>query len=353
MGQTIKARDLSDNKYQIPLEILARFEVPSHRIREAAAWLDSQNTAADRLLELSSPKWTPRGDVFLLDCGSHSSSSEERIKEGLHDALSLAAKGVSRIRLHGCDDLDSDSALRFVQELNRQGYAEIELYSGGWQLKDEAYLEQLLGSGITGFTIWVFSSSEMTHDAITGKPGSFAAIGAALRNLMRRVDASSISVASCILPENHLDLPKIYELAARYACSFSLELPSCLSCLDSGDLLLEVVAPCLDALATVSAENGDACMLRLFDIPYCIAGGFLPNIHLRRTLHARSKDNEAQDMSLTLGAPKKFVWLEACATCDYAQLCCGFPADYQGTSFCHRIARDDFWQTLQDNRAAR
>jgi uncharacterized Fe-S cluster-containing radical SAM superfamily protein len=131
----------------------------------------------------------------------------------LHEFLALSkALGVTRIELGG----DEPTMLRkrllkqVVLACARHGLAEIRLVTNGVKLGEGSFVDELVSFGVGVFLLPVYGSTAKIHDAITQRPGSFVALGRALRRLARH-EGVRVLCHLVLLRQNQADVARTRE----------------------------------------------------------------------------------------------------------------------------------------------
>jgi sulfatase maturation enzyme AslB (radical SAM superfamily) len=78
-----------------------------------------------------------------------------------------------KISLVGNEPLLHPEIHQLVEICKKEGFSDIEVMTSGVFLDNEKFLKKMLSAGVTAFSIPLFSSTELIHDTIVGRKGSF------------------------------------------------------------------------------------------------------------------------------------------------------------------------------------
>lgn len=116
--------------------------------------------------------------------------------------------GVARIELGGDEPtmLPKKLLQDVVRACARQEFAEIRLVTNGVKLGEGRFVDELVAWGVRVFLLPVYGSTPKVHDAITQRPGSFAALGRAVRALARHEGRVRVLCHLVLLRQNEKDV---------------------------------------------------------------------------------------------------------------------------------------------------
>lgn len=146
----------------------------------------------------------------------------------LLNTMTLArGRGARALRLTGIDPLAFGGILEVVRGATRLGFTDIEVHSPSTRLSDEAFCRQIVEAMPPNrrFHVPLFGGDAAGHDAVSGAPGAFVRVMAALDHLARLAGRENVSVHT-VLTRNVLpSLRAIVELAAARGLKLVLDLP--------------------------------------------------------------------------------------------------------------------------------
>jgi hypothetical protein len=102
------------------------------------------------------------------------------------------------------------------------GFTRIRIQTHGGRLADQAYLQQLIDSGINEFFISVTAANEELHDKITSVSGSFRNTIKALENISQYPELL-VATNTVITAQSYKELPATVHLLSQYSCVRQVE----------------------------------------------------------------------------------------------------------------------------------
>lgn len=102
-----------------------------------------------------------------------------------------------------------------VTRAKAAGFEHVRIQSHGMRLAHESYCEKLVTAGVDQFFISMPAADELTHDAITGVPGSRQKTLKGLHNLERYANVSVIT-NTVVTTDNFRSLADIVEVMAQF-----------------------------------------------------------------------------------------------------------------------------------------
>lgn len=331
--------------------------------------------------ETEAPSPFSFGRVFVLDlasdCAQRCSFCSTRRKMSPEDTFDAAGRerllgaleraralGYDVLRLSGLDPLAHPDVVAAAARARDLGFRHVHVYSPSTRLADAAFLDALLDAMPPSFTFHVplYGASAEVHDAVTGRPGSFDLVLAALSLLAARDLAPRVVFAVVPTRRNQDDLPAVRAFARRFGAPVQVYLPFP-STRDPKDAFFEVSVrheALLPALLACDPPIGLSEILpcvryrheRATGEPSLRTGGFHPTAALMGTLFASAAYLRMGDLAAAgaAGETPFTVPLRACphaAACALASVCpravYAAYADLHGTAEMRPVSRWELW----------
>jgi len=119
----------------------------------------------------------PRHD-YLKIIASVSQSSARR-------DIQLTRRSSSKIALSGGEVTCLKYLIPLLNFCKKEGFRHIDIITNGRKFKDQKFLKEVLGAGVTDVAVSVYSTKPEIHDKITRRPGSCQETQAGLSNLLK------------------------------------------------------------------------------------------------------------------------------------------------------------------------
>lgn len=147
----------------------------------------------------------------------------------LERELAAARRGGTReVRLNGIDPLAFSRVLPLVEAIRDQGFEALTVFTTGKRFADRAFAERFLDRAPAATTVVVplYGVSAAVHEAVTGLPGSFEAVTAAIEHLRELASPPAALVLSAVLVRENVDeLPALLAGADALGVPMHLHLP--------------------------------------------------------------------------------------------------------------------------------
>ncbi|RJO70189.1 MAG: radical SAM protein [Myxococcales bacterium] len=116
------------------------------------------------------------------------------------------AYGPTAIRFGGGEPTERDDLPELVAFARRMGFPTISVQTHGFRLAEPAYLSELIEAGATKFNLSVRGADAATHEALTGAPGSFEKLVAAVRAVAALAPAVELELDAILTRQTVPDL---------------------------------------------------------------------------------------------------------------------------------------------------
>ena len=123
--------------------------------------------------------------------------------------------GLRKVTFLGGEPTLYDTFLPALKRAVSLDFDEIVIFTNGARGKDARWLNDVVSMGSFTWRFSIQGGNEETHDAVTGRKGSFARILHALEHL-NRVGGQRISSNMCVNEHSFRSLPDLPSLAAKY-----------------------------------------------------------------------------------------------------------------------------------------
>ena len=125
----------------------------------------------------------------------------ERIRVQLRMAR---AQGIREVRLNGIDPLTFSRVLEVLDAVRACGFEKLSVYSPCRRLADDDFRREFLARLPDDFTVSVplYGVTAAVHDAVTGTPGSFAEVTAAIAGLLAVVAPARVVLSTVVVKQN-------------------------------------------------------------------------------------------------------------------------------------------------------
>lgn len=135
-----------------------------------------------------------------------------------------AGHNIEAIEISGNDPGEYPELPKVIQQLKKLTQAKhIVLTTHGKTLKDKDFLEKLIESGVTQFTIAIYGHNAATHDAVTDTPGSFQETFEGIINIQER--EFPLRITSLITSENQHAIKELVVLLSSITSQSTLGVP--------------------------------------------------------------------------------------------------------------------------------
>lgn len=141
--------------------------------------------------------------------------------EGAHSA------GYDVLRLSGLDPLTHPDIVPIVEHATEVGYRHVHVYSPSWALADDDLRLRLVAALPTAYTFHVplYGHDAASHDAVTGRAGSFDLVVAALDGLASEVGPEHLTLLTVVTRQNLATMPQLQQLLQRWEAPVQVFLP--------------------------------------------------------------------------------------------------------------------------------
>lgn len=163
-------------------------------------------------------------------------------------------QGIREVRLNGIDPLTFSRVLEVLDAVRASGFEKLSVYSPCRRLADADFRRDFLARMPKDFTVSVplYGVTAAVHDAVTGTPGSFAEVTAALDGLLAAAAPEHVVLSTVVVRQNLEEFPALIAYAAArgvevhphlpYPMRQTTRDPYAASALREGDLVARFVA---------------------------------------------------------------------------------------------------------------
>lgn len=245
-------------------------------------------------------------DCLFCKHKNESYSEVFRVDFGLRENIHLKAKKLCFV---GNDPLFHPNILKFIELAKKYNFDQIEVMTSGEKLADLSFCRSLIKSGVTQFSLPIFSLREKVHDLIVSQQGSLQRTILGIENILRC--RAKIFVHSNLLKQNIKEIKDLERYMGKRSIPFVV-LPVRFK---EAKLNFEEVVPSyekmLDELKNINSLVG---------FPLCV----VKKIQKIMVLPA---DNISDSNKLYL-LTQKFSKAHFCKQCDCFSRCLGFFRKY-------------------------
>jgi MoaA/NifB/PqqE/SkfB family radical SAM enzyme len=137
------------------------------------------------------------------------------------------AEGISFVRVNGIEPLTYPRIVEVIAHATAIGFTRARVFTTALPLADRAFAERVVAAMPEGRSIIVplYGASAEVHEAMTGKPGSFTQILAALENLRALLGPHEVEISTVIMQQNLGEIGGIREIAARHGVGLETHMP--------------------------------------------------------------------------------------------------------------------------------
>lgn len=200
------------------------------------------------------------------------------------DIVRSGQRGTKVLRINGIEPLNAPYLFELLGLAREVGFDEFHLHSTCRPLADPAFCDRYLDAMPAKHRIYVpiYGASPEVHDRVTGAPGSFDEVMAAVRNVRERADERAVLLfTTVVMRQNAADLVAIRDLVRPLGRWWEVHLPFP-NTSSRTDRYRDVSLPMSEALERIYPDG----WWPLADLPL---GEVLPCValaHQRRTGHA-------------------------------------------------------------------
>jgi MoaA/NifB/PqqE/SkfB family radical SAM enzyme len=215
----------------------------------------------------------------------------------------------------GNDPMMHPQILKIIKEAKKSGFKEIEVMTSGELLADKGLMKKLKSSGVTSFSIPIFSSDAKIHDDIVQKKGSLALAIRAINEAKRSGIRSYIHTN--LLKQNIDGMKKLEKFIMD-----DLKLPFVILPIrpKTSNVPFEKLAPTYEEM--FRKLRG---IRSLLGFPLCVVGVVQKNFF-------KSQDDISDSMKLYF-LDQKFTKDKKCKSCRYFDQCPGFFDNMDASNF--------------------
>ena len=136
-------------------------------------------------------------------------------------------RGVREVRLNGIDPLTFSRVLEVLDAVRELGFPKLSVYSPCRRLADPDFRREFLRRMPPDFTISVplYGVTAAAHEAVTGTPGSFAEVTAALEGLLAETPPGHVVLSTVVVRQNYLEFPDVVAFARARGLGVHPHLP--------------------------------------------------------------------------------------------------------------------------------
>ena len=140
------------------------------------------------------------------------------------DLARLAGAGLRKVTLLGGEPTCRADLPRLLGRARELGFVEINLTTNGLRLADAAYLDEVLGAGLTSVQLSLHASDPRLIGQLADAPGAGPRVLTALENLLGRPEAW-LFFATLLATPTLAHLPTVVQAAAGWSARAGRELP--------------------------------------------------------------------------------------------------------------------------------
>lgn len=148
----------------------------------------------------------------------------ERIRVQLRMARD---QGVREVRINGIDPLTFSRILEVLDAVRECGFPKLWVYSPCRRLADPEFRREFLRRMPAEFVVSVplYGVTADVHEAVTGTPGSFAEVKAALEGLLAEAPAGSVIISTVVVKQNLAGFADVVAYAVARGLAIHPHLP--------------------------------------------------------------------------------------------------------------------------------
>jgi len=216
LAYVLQLQDHEGVELTIPESVAEQAQAPVAMIQEAPA-PQLHDTTSDRpvILSLSSPCHQACSFCSLRDTWQPEDGGATALSDVIEQLRSGRAQGADAYTLNGFDPLSFSRILDVLDAASELGYRHAEVFSPCTILADRAFCsaiaERLPASRRVHVPLYALNAE--VHEAIVGRPGTFAPVMAALDLLIELVGPSSITITTVSTRANLHALPELFRFA--------------------------------------------------------------------------------------------------------------------------------------------
>jgi MoaA/NifB/PqqE/SkfB family radical SAM enzyme len=248
------------------------------------------------------------------------------------------AQGTTRVTLLGGEPTIHRDFLAVLAKAQQLGFSEVVVFTNGVMLAQEGFLDRVLDLGKVLWRVSVQGPEATSHDAVTGRRGSFARLLSGLKLLHER--DQSVTANTCVTKLNLARLPGLAGIASRFGIkAWHVDMVRPEDCGDPSPERLRSILPTYADMTAPLREMFEAfdtdaptVALSLGNYPFCLLPEWADHIHHGGqatwvcdsgggTELGSSRDKYSQQ----LGAR---IHPEPCEDCVFMARCSGVPAIY-------------------------
>lgn len=152
---------------------------------------------------------------------------DERLERALRDLRRAREDGVEIVRLNGIDPLNFSRVLDVVREVRDLGFARLDVYSTSRRFADADFARAFADAAPRDVSVSlpVYGVTAEVHETVTGAPGSFDEVMAAVANLRAHFGRARLRISTVAVKANVEQFPEIAAFAARHGALFDPHMP--------------------------------------------------------------------------------------------------------------------------------
>ncbi len=241
-----------------------------------------------------------------------------------------ARNGFTTLSVTGGEPTIRRDFIEIVGWARAAGYDHVSVTTNGSRLNDGRFFSECVRAGLDGMGVSIHDMTAAGHDALTGRPGSFAAAVKAIRNGVRAVDMLGgrrfrLNTFTVVNRGNAGHLAEMTDMLAAIGVRLMVLQPPVTgksNVSPVAELSLSEVVSAVSAAARSGARHG--YMVKPFNVPPCMLADVRDGLDM--TMYARSSFREHDDSvpgGRSAGDDVGFVRLPACPRCMYQDSCSG------------------------------
>ncbi|MCX6802537.1 MAG: radical SAM protein [Candidatus Diapherotrites archaeon] len=227
---------------------------------------------------MESEKW---GGVIIgpycsnrcLFCGGRGKIPDSELKQQennvFRNLIEFKGRGIKKVEISGGDPIEYSEIANLIKYIKKIGFEKVHLSTHGTRLSDEAFLDEIIHSGLDILRIPLYGSKAKIHDSVTQSKGSFRKTLKGIKGILEKSEIH-IKISSLIVQQNKNDLTGITDLVGGLGIKdFYFSIPCLVGRKDlSYYIPLKDLGPYVKKAYDHSSKEGFGANFK--EIPYCI-----------------------------------------------------------------------------------
>ncbi|NIO20608.1 MAG: radical SAM protein [Candidatus Aenigmarchaeota archaeon] len=207
------------------------------------------------------------------------------------------------------------------------GFENIYIGSNGRIFKEEGYVDNMVKSGVNGFSIIIHGYNQDSHEKLTGIKGSFNETLEGIKNLLK-YKVRSLTVDVVVTKSNYEHIPEIIKFLWEFKID-SVNIKFAVACgsllIKRGDIpmISDVMPYTKTALNNFSGKN-----ITVSYIPPCFLKGFEKYLKFVNIPSKAVIENPNFTITVESEIEKKMIKGKVCKKCKFFDVCNGLWKEY-------------------------